>query len=90
MVIDDFHLFNLAPNGDKGRSGIWDQHERVGMHHILGGEFAKAVVELYPLAQKEGPFFHVRAGLPLFRQAGDELSRLGVDVEQGLQKGVKL
>ena len=60
------------------------------MHDILGGELAKAVVELHPLAQIKRPFFQVRAGLPLFRQAGGVLPRLGVDVEQGLQKRVVL
>ena len=60
------------------------------MHHILGGELAKAVVELHPLAQEEGPLFQVRAGLPLFRQAGDVFPGLGINVEQGLQKGIVL
>ena len=60
------------------------------MHDILGGELTKAVVELHPLAQIKRPFFQVRADLPLFRQTWCELPRLGVDVEQGLQKGVVL
>ena len=60
------------------------------MDDVFGGELAKAVVELHPLAQIKGPFFQVRAGLPFFRQAGYILSRLGVHVEQRLQKGVVL
>ena len=60
------------------------------MDHILGGELAKAIVELHALAQIKGPFFEVRADLPLFRQARNILARLGVDVEQRLQKGVVL
>ena len=60
------------------------------MDNIPGSELAKAVVELHALTQIKGPFFEVRAGLPLFRQARNIISCLGVDVEQRLQKGVIL
>ena len=62
----------------------------MSMDHIPGGEFAKAVVELHPLAQIKRPFFQIRARFPLFRQAGCELPSLGVNVEERLQKGVVL
>ena len=60
------------------------------MHHIPGSELAEAVVELHSFAQIKGPFFQVRAGLPLFRQARSELPGLGINVEQRLYKRVVL
>src|SRR5262249_36092832 len=64
--------------------------EGMRMDHILSGELAKAVVELHALTQIKGPFFQVRADLPLFCQARHILTRLGVDVEQRFQKGIVL
>src|SRR5262245_19672229 len=62
----------------------------MGMDHILGSELAKAVVELHPLTKVEGPFFQIRADLPLFRQARCVLPCLGIEVKQRFQKGVVL
>ena len=90
VVVDGLHLLGRAPEAGQGRGRILTQHERVGMHDVLGGELAVAVVELHPLAQVEGPLFQVGAGLPLLRQAGGVLARLGVDVEQRLQERVEL
>jgi len=60
------------------------------MDYVSRGEFPIPKVEGDALTQEERPLLHIRAGLPLLRQARDKPAGLGVYVQQGLQKGVKL
>ena len=48
------------------RFGLGNQKD--GMPHIFGGEFSPVLVELDPLAQREGPGLAIGPHLPLLRQ----------------------
>ena len=52
VVIDDLHLFHISPHAHERRDRLLTQHERVGMHHISGGELPIAKVEGHALAQE--------------------------------------
>lgn len=90
MVIDDFDLCHIAPKPRQCRRGVGPEHQGMRMHDILGAELPITKMEGHALAEEEGPFFQVCAGLPAFGEAGSERSGDRIHVQQSFQKRVKL